>query len=79
MEIISGNPDPALRDTSLDVIHSLTKAMTSHAIDPVKNKDVIEILKPLVDDCLVLLDELEEDNVKPASLVLRAAASASRK
>lgn len=79
VEIISQSPDPTLREYSLDAIHALTKAMTSHATDPIKDEETIEILKSLVDDCVLLLDELEEDNVKPASLVLRAIASASRK
>lgn len=79
VEIISQNPDPSLRDYSLDAIHALTKAMTINAIDPVKDEEATKILKSLVDDCVLLLEELEEDNVKPASLVLRAAASASRK
>lgn len=79
VEIVNGSPDPALREPSLDAIHSLTKAMTSHATDPEKNLDEANVLKPLIGDCISLLDELDEDTVKPASLVLRAAASASRK
>lgn len=78
VEIVNGSPDPALRDSSLDAIHALTKAITAHATDPEKSPEVISVLKPLIDDCISLLDELDEDTVKPASLVLRAAASASR-
>jgi hypothetical protein len=79
VEIISGDPDPGLRETSLDAITALTKSMTSQAVEPVKDVEVTRVLKPLVDDCITLLNELDEDSVKPASLILRAAASASRK
>ena len=75
VEIITGNTDPALREPSLDAIHALIKAMT----DVTQDTAAAEVLRQIVDDCIALLDELEEDNVKPASLVLRAAASASRK
>lgn len=78
VEIINGDPDPGLRDTSLDAITALTKAMTSQGIESEKEVEVTRVLKSLVDDCITLLNELDEDSVKPASLVLRAAASASR-
>ncbi|KAI9483867.1 MAG: Dos2-interacting transcription regulator of RNA-Pol-II-domain-containing protein [Benjaminiella poitrasii] len=73
VEIINGDPDPGLREPSLNAITALTKAMTTYH----DQEAVIKVLKVLVDDCLSLLDELDEDHVKPASLVLRAAASAS--
>lgn len=76
IEIINGSPDPGLRDPSLDAINAVTKAITSNSI---KEIEVTKVLKPLVDDCVNLLDELEEDTVKPASLILRSIASASRK
>jgi hypothetical protein len=79
IEIINGDPDPGLRDASLEAITALTKAMTSQEVSPVKDVEVTRVLKPLVNDCITLLNELDEDSVKPASLVLRAAASASRK
>ncbi|KAG2213941.1 hypothetical protein INT47_001210 [Mucor saturninus] len=75
VEIVNGSPDPALRDPSLDAIHALTKAITLNATT--EDVQVTDVLKPLIDDCIGLLDELDEDTVKPASLVLRAAASAS--
>ncbi|CAO0790536.1 unnamed protein product [Mucor circinelloides] len=74
IEIINGSPDPGLRDPSLDAINAVTKAITSNSI---KEIEVTKVLKPLVDDCVNLLDELEEDTVKPASLILRSIASAS--
>ncbi|CAO3632451.1 unnamed protein product [Mucor fragilis] len=74
IEIINGSPDPGLRDPSLDAIHAITRAITSNTT---KEDDVTKVLKPLVDDCVYLLDELEEDTVKPASLILRSVASAS--
>lgn len=79
IEIINGSPDPGLRDPSLEAINAITKAITNTAAYPVKESDVTRVLKPLVDDCVNLLDELEEDTVKPASLILRSIASASRK
>lgn len=77
IEIINSSPDPGLRDPSLDAIHAITKAITSNS--STKETDVTKVLKPLVDDCVHLLDVLEEDTVKPASLILRSIASASRK
>ncbi|KAL9549495.1 hypothetical protein MBANPS3_005181 [Mucor bainieri] len=74
IEIINSSPDPGLRDPSLDAIHAITKAITSNIT---KESNITEVLKPLVDDCVHLLDELEEDTVKPASLILRSIASAS--
>lgn len=79
IEIISGSPDPGLRDPSLEAINAVAKAITNTEAYPVKESDVTRVLKPLVDDCVNLLDELEEDTVKPASLILRSIASASRK
>jgi DNA repair/transcription protein MET18/MMS19 len=79
VEIINANPDPSLRDPSLDAINAITKAMTSHSVDPVRDINVARVLKPLIKDCIGLLNELDEDSVKPASLMLRSAASASRK
>lgn len=78
VEIVNEGPDPSLRDPSLDAIHALTKAMTSHTVDPVRDIEVARVLKPLIKDCISLLDDLDEDSVKPASLMLRSAASASR-
>ncbi|KAK4518028.1 Sorting nexin, cytoplasm-to-vacuole targeting pathway/endosomal sorting [Mucor velutinosus] len=75
IEIINGSPDPGLRDPSLNAIHAITKAITSDSTS--KEDDVTKVLKPLVDDCVHLLGELEEDTVKPASLILRSIASAS--
>ncbi|RCH99505.1 hypothetical protein CU098_002625, partial [Rhizopus stolonifer] len=75
IEILSGEPDPGLREPSLDAITALTKAITTS--EAVKEADVTRVLKSLIDDCVLLLDELDEDSVKPASLVLRAIASAS--
>ncbi|CEP08803.1 hypothetical protein [Parasitella parasitica] len=78
IEIINGSPDPGLREPSLDAINAVTKAITSNqAISAIEDNPVTRALKPLVDDCVNLLDELEEDTVKPASLILRSMASAS--
>ncbi|KAI7904266.1 Dos2-interacting transcription regulator of RNA-Pol-II-domain-containing protein [Cokeromyces recurvatus] len=74
MEIINGDPDPGLREPSLNAITALTKAILAYDD---KEAVVIKVLKPLVDDCISLLKELDEDHVKPASLVLRAVASAT--
>jgi hypothetical protein len=34
-------------------------------------------LKPVIDDCIILLEDFDEDSTKPASLILRSVASAS--
>lgn len=79
IEIVNESADPALRDPALDAIHAVTKTMTSHVTASGNDSEVTPVLKPLIDDCINLLDELDESTVKPASLVLRSAASASRK
>ncbi|KAI8647563.1 RNAPII transcription regulator C-terminal-domain-containing protein [Parasitella parasitica] len=79
IEIINGSPDPGLREPSLDAINAVAKVITSDKMISAKENDAVTgALKPLVDDCANLLDELEEDTVKPASLILRSIASASQ-
>lgn len=79
IEVVNESADPALREPSLDAIHALTKAMTNQEAILKNNIDVAQVMKPLIDECIGLLDSLDESTVKPASLVLRSAASASRK
>lgn len=77
VEIINGSPDPGLREPSLDAMKAITKSITGS--NSTKDNEIDKVLKPVLDDCVNLLDELEEDTVKPASLILRSIASASRK
>lgn len=78
VEILNTDPDPGLREPSLDAINALTKALTRHAIDSTNNVEITRVIKPLINDCATLLQELDEESIKPASLILRSVASASR-
>ncbi|KAI8092106.1 Dos2-interacting transcription regulator of RNA-Pol-II-domain-containing protein [Thamnidium elegans] len=77
VEIVNESADPVLREPSLDAINVLTKALTGRDTLSENNVDVAQVMKPLIDDCVSLLEELDESTVKPASLVLRSAASGS--
>ncbi|KAI8882460.1 hypothetical protein K501DRAFT_285853 [Backusella circina FSU 941] len=73
MEIINGDPDPGLRDPCLDTIHALAICISQYE----DSKRAIQLLKPVLDDCVILLEDFDEDSTKPASLILRSVASAS--
>lgn len=77
VEILNSDPDPGLREPSLNAINALTAALSTNQ-DSSKNAEITRVVRPLIDDCATLLQELDEDNIKPASLILRSIASASR-
>ncbi|OBZ91052.1 MMS19 nucleotide excision repair [Choanephora cucurbitarum] len=74
IELFNDDPDPSLKEPSLEAIKAIAKVTT---VDPKRESDALSVLKYLVNDCIQLLSELNEGNVKPSSLVLRAIASAS--
>ncbi|KAI8354611.1 Dos2-interacting transcription regulator of RNA-Pol-II-domain-containing protein [Choanephora cucurbitarum] len=74
IELFNDDPDPSLKEPSLEAIKAIAKVTT---VDPKRESDALSVLKYLVNDCIQLLSELNERNVKPSSLVLRAIASAS--
>ncbi|KAI8997791.1 Dos2-interacting transcription regulator of RNA-Pol-II-domain-containing protein [Pilobolus umbonatus] len=70
-EIINNDTESLLRDPALAAITALISALSQ------EKTTIQKQLKTLIDDCIGLLEELEEHTVKPGSLLLRAIGSAS--